>query len=89
MRRSAFANRPPMNPHGFNGVGGFTNWQTETADVCKGWVVPPLKLFLLDRLPMEPWCSLSKKYIAEGIQRPWTQYPDSAKHLWEWWLQRD
>lgn len=86
MRRSAFQNRRPMEPHAQNGVGGFTDWQLHFADVCKGWIVPPLQLFLLDRLPFEPWVSLSKKYIAEGIQRPWTNYPESASHLWEWWL---
>lgn len=90
MRRSAFRNRRPMKPHAQNGVGGFTDWQLENADVCKGWIVPPLNLFLLDRLPFEPWLSLSKKYIAEGIQRPWTNYPaGSASHLWEWWLKKD
>lgn len=86
MRRSAFAGRRPMRPHATNGVGGFTDWQLEHKDVVKGWVTPPLNLFLLDRLPFEPWASLSKKYIAEGIQRPWTNYPASASHLWEWWL---
>lgn len=85
MRRSAFANRKPMEPHGPNGVGGFTDWQLAHPEVKKGWIVPPLKLFLLDRLPVEPWASLSKRYIAEGIQRPWTNYPESASHLWEWW----
>src|SRR6185437_7799659 len=63
MRRSAFRNRRPMEPHAQNGVGGFTDWQLHFADVCKGWIVPPLKCFLLDRLPFEPWASLSKKYI--------------------------
>ena len=88
MRRSAFVNREPMKPHGQNGVGGFTDWQLRNADVCKGWIVPPLSLFLLDRLPVEPWASLSKQYIAEGVQRAWTNYPASASHLWEWWLKR-
>lgn len=86
MRRSAFAGRPPMQPYGPNGVGGFTDWQLRFADVCKGWICPPLKVFLLDRLPFEPWASLSKKYIAEGIQRPWTNYPEgAASELWDWW----
>lgn len=89
MRRRAFAGRCPMQPHGPNGVGGFTDWQFRHADVCKGWIVPPLKLFLLDRLPMEPWASLSRKYIAEGIQRPWTNYAlESAPQLWDWWVKQ-
>ena len=34
----------------------------------------PLKVFLLDRLPGEPWASLSRKYIAKGWQRAWSGY---------------
>lgn len=86
MRRSAFANRSPMIPSGPRGVGGFTQWQIENK-VRAGWIVPPLKFFLLDRLPFEPWLSLSKRYIAEGQQRPWTNYdPRDADKLWAWWL---
>lgn len=98
-RRSAFENRAPMKPHGFNGVGGFTGWQLEHSgpkaaaeqrELEVGWIVPPLKLFLLDRLPFEPWASLSRKYIAEGTQRPWANYNGSdmeAGHLYGWWDQ--
>lgn len=86
MRRSAFAGRPAMRPHAENGVGGFTDWQLSNPAAQKGWLVPPLRLFLLDRLPFEPWASLSKRYIAEGIQRPWTNYdPEDKRDLWGWW----
>jgi hypothetical protein len=57
--------------------GGFTDWQ-ESSGVTKGWVVPPLQVFLLDRLPWEPWASLGRRYIAEGIQRPWTMYSEAT-----------
>lgn len=84
MRRRAFCGREPMRPH--STYGGFTDWQLRQPEVKKGWLVPPLKLFLLDRLTVDPWASLSKRYIAEGLQRPWTPYPDSAKDdLWGWW----
>lgn len=86
MRRSAFAGRPAMVPHSFNGVGGFTDWQWQQKDVVKGWIVPPLNVFLLDRMPIEPWVSLSKRYVAEGIQRPWTNYDQKDHALWDWWL---
>lgn len=86
MRRSAFTNRPAMVPSGPRGVGGFTNWQQENK-VRAGWIVPPLKLFLLDRLPFEPWLSLAKQYNASGISRPWTNYdPADVGSLWGWWL---
>lgn len=83
MRKSAFARRRPMVPHSI--YGGFTDWQLRHPEVLKGWIVPPIALFLLDRLPIEPWASLSKRYIAEGAQRPWTNYDSSASPLWEWW----
>lgn len=86
MRRSAFAGREPMIPHAQNGVGGFSDWQLKHPEVTKGWIVPPLNVFLLDRLPIEPWASLSKEYIQKGWQRPWTNYSLSDSALWEWWL---
>ena len=71
--------------------GGFTDWQLAPAqrDLVKGWVVPPLELFLLDRLPFEPWVSLGKRYQDEGLQRAWTMYDEAtARKLSAWWLQR-
>lgn len=82
-RTSAFRSRPPIKPHSI--YGGFGEWQVEHG-VRAGWCVPPLKLFLLDRLPFEPWVSLGKEYEAQGWQRKWMHYPESAKSLWEWWL---
>lgn len=84
-RRSAFEGRALPVPNGFNGVGGFTGWQQQNTDVVKGWIVPPLKLFLLDRLPMDPWRSLSDRYESEGDQRPWTKYDAGNVALWSWW----
>lgn len=83
MRRSAFATSDPMTPHSI--YGGFSDWQLRHPKIQKGWICPPLDLFLLDRLPVEPWASLSKRYIAEGQQRPWTNYDPAASALWEWW----
>lgn len=83
MRRSAFTGRAPMKPHSTHG--GFQDWQLAHPEVRKGWVVPPLRLFLLDRLPVEPWASLSREYIAQGWQRPWTNYTMADSALWDWW----
>jgi len=84
FRRRAFDGRPKMKPHSI--YGGFTDWQLEQKDVVKGWIMPPMNLFLLDRLPIEPWATLSKKYIAQGFQRAWTGYPPESSELWDWWL---
>lgn len=83
MRRSAFAGGD-LKPNGM--YGGFTAWQLAHPEVRKGWIVPPLKVFLLDRLPIPPWSSLSRQYIAAGEQRPWTNYDPKDSALWEWWL---
>lgn len=85
FRRRAFEGKIKLQAYGFNGVGGFTSWQ-QAHNIVAGWIVPPLKLFLLDRLPFDPWLSLSKRYIDEGLQRPWTNYPETAgPDLWDWW----
>lgn len=84
FRTRAWRNRPPMIPR--STYAGFGDWAQRTNCVC-GWIVPPLKLFLLDRLPMEPWAGLSKRYIAQGSQRPWTNYSAAeAESLAGWWL---
>jgi hypothetical protein len=69
--------------------GGFTDWQLAPAQrgMVKGWIVPPLALFLLDRLPLEPWQSLGQQYQAAGLQRPWTMYDEAAaRELAGWWI---
>lgn len=83
MRTSAFTSRPPIQPSGI--YAGFQEWQRRYRLKC-GWCVPPLKLFLLDRLDFSPWIDLSREYEAKGFQRAWGRYPMSAKDaLWGWW----
>jgi hypothetical protein len=93
FRTRAWQGRAPMRPH--STYGGFTDWQENytarvggtRARLHIGWIVPPLKLFLLDRMPMEPWASLSKRYISENQQREWTNYSAAeAESLAGWWL---
>lgn len=82
MRRTAFTLNGSIRPHSI--YGGFTEWQLQNKSVTKGWICPPLKVFLLDRLPTEPWASLSREYIARGWQRAWSGY-DPADPFWGWW----
>lgn len=83
MRRRAFRSLP--DPEGYF---GFTAWQSRHEEVIKGWLDPALPVFLLDRLPIEPWRSLSAAYVDRGWQRKWGFYrPESKEHLWGWWLQ--
>lgn len=83
FRRRAFDKRKrPVA----NGRFGFTNWQTQYADVVKGWLVPPLPIFLLDRLPLEPWMTYSKEYRRLGWERVTDPpYLEEVQHLWSWW----
>ena len=83
FRRRAFEGRP-LSPEGK--YGGFEAWQRKHPQIVRGWIRPSLQLFLLDRLPIEPWASLSAEYIAKGWQRKWRDYDVSASHLWDWWL---
>jgi glycosyltransferase involved in cell wall biosynthesis len=64
---------------------GFSDWQVKHPDVRKAWLNPALPVILLDRLPFEPWASLSRQYEAAGWQRPWKRYTEADRKLWEWW----
>lgn len=84
MRTGCFKENGAMSPYAI--YGGFTTWQEVRPLLKIGWMAPALKLFLLDRLPMNPWKDLSKEYIKQGYQRPWTDYePTLASSLWSWW----
>lgn len=67
MRTAAFHDRPRLRA---NGRYGFTEWQHEQEPV-RGWITPDLLVPQLDRIPEEPWLSLSKSYREAGWQRTW------------------
>ncbi len=67
LRTSAFNDREPMSPMGRF---GFTKWQQRTHPK-RGWIAPDLLVPQLDRIPVEPWATLSDRYIVNGWQRPW------------------
>jgi glycosyltransferase involved in cell wall biosynthesis len=50
----------------------------------KGWAYPHVKVFLLNRLPFEPFLGLSLKYQSNGWQRPWGLYAEKYQDLWTW-----
>jgi hypothetical protein len=64
---------------------GFTEWQEQNPQVVKGWLNPALPVFLLDRVPFEPWRSLSKRYVEQFGQRDWGPYRSESTDLWSWW----
>jgi hypothetical protein len=83
MQKTAFTNRE-LKPVA-NGRFGFTEWQHAHEQMVKGWISPDLDQFELDRIPVEPWKTQTKLYIAEGLNRAWPRYPKRDSRCWEWW----
>ena len=88
MRTEAFTRRRaiPLSL-GKNGRAGFTIWQYRSSPNA-GWVTPDLAVVQFDRLPIEPWLSLSARYVEEGWARSWGPY-EHDMHGWWKWLPRD
>lgn len=65
---------------------GLDTFQEAYPEVRRGWISPPLPVFLLDYLPFEPWKSLSTSYEKQGLQRPryWPYYSHDRESLWNW-----
>ena len=86
MRVSAFRSRPAIP---FRGRFGFTEWM-QRYDVSRGWIVPDIHCPQLDRIPLEPWVSLTETYIENGWSRPWGKYdPVWMEPYWEWMLDKE
>ncbi len=81
MRRRAFERH---GLPGHDGRFGFGAWQ-ERNEVPVGWIVPTLPVFLLNRLPLEPWASYSRRYVAQGWQRDWPEPYSTEVEKWAWW----
>jgi glycosyltransferase involved in cell wall biosynthesis len=83
-KRAAFAKSLPED----NGYFGLEEWQQAQAHLKYGWILPSLPVFLLDRMPIEPWKSLSEEYVRKGWQRKWSldlRYKPEQSAMWEWW----
>lgn len=78
MRSRVFTSLPVPN-----GRFGFTTWQKRHADVAKMWIKPALPVILLNRVPVDPWCTLSAEYGQKGWQRPWIPYSVNDWGLWD------
>lgn len=62
---------------------GFTEFQHEYNPV-RGWINPDLAVVSLDRVPFDPWLSLSRFYVEKEWQREWGLYHERADY-WDWW----
>lgn len=81
MRTSAFTSRPSI-PFRVGDRIGFTEWQNRY-DLNRAWIVPDLDVPQLDRMPIEPWISLTAEYIEKGWNREWSKY--SEKDMAPYW----
>jgi glycosyltransferase involved in cell wall biosynthesis len=83
MRVSSFKERPPI-PSRIGFRIGFTEWQ-DRYDPVRGWIIPDLNVPQLDRLPFEPWVSLTEEYVAKGWNRQWPKYSEQwMSAYWDW-----
>lgn len=80
IRRRAFKFCRPVPRGRF----GWTEFQQRHPEMTKAWIKPDLATFELDRLPKEPWISLSAKYVEEGWSRAWGPYAPGANDYWDW-----
>jgi GT2 family glycosyltransferase len=80
-RRAAFGNSVPT---AYDKWFGLEEWQSVHAQGLKrGWITPALPVFLLDRIPFDPYRSWSASYVQRGWQREWPKY-DPTCALWKW-----
>ncbi len=79
-RRSFDVSRPVALDKWF----GLEEWQVAQGPaLTRGWIVPALEVFLLDRCPFQPWVGLTEQYMARGWMRRWPKY-DASCTLWRW-----
>jgi glycosyltransferase involved in cell wall biosynthesis len=84
-RRAAFAR---SRPRAYQKWFGLEEWQVaQGPGLVRGWIRPALPVFLLDRIPFEPWTGYASRYVERGWQRSWPKYDHHAT-LWRWWSQR-
>ena len=78
IRKRAFSQCRPI-PRGLH---GWTSFQTEHDWVQAAWLKPDMPCFELDRLPVEPWADLARRYHAKGWSREWPKYQNTAYYSW-------
>lgn len=81
-RRAAFAQ---SRPRAYQKWFGLEEWQVaQGSGLVRGWIRPALPIFLLDRIPFEPWTGHTSRYVQHRWQRSWPKY-DPQCTLWKWW----
>ena len=80
-RRAVFSRSRPTV---INRYFGLEEWQqAQRGRLRVGWITPALPVFLLDRMPNDPWRRYADSYTQRGWQRAWPAY-NPADTLWHW-----
>jgi glycosyltransferase involved in cell wall biosynthesis len=82
MRTHAFRGRAQIPSRG---RWGFTEWQNRF-EPARAWIDPDLFVPQLDRVPIEPFVSLSEEYIERGWQREWPKYSEAWMEPYYAWV---
>lgn len=83
MKTERFRHLPPITENGFFG------W-TEHQDLyrwMRGWIKPDLLVPQLDRIPNEPWYSLTMEYRKKKWNREWPLYEDRWASPYYSWIE--
>lgn len=80
MRTKAFHSRRSIMARGRF---GFTEWQHQH-NPDRGWLSPDIPMVQLDRIPEEPWASLTDEYVKLGYARRWPKYDALVPDWWNW-----
>lgn len=80
MSTERFRQLPPIPERGYF---GWTEHQ-QLYRWIRGWIKPDLFCPQLDRIPQEPWASLTAHYKQLGWNRDWPPYEEISAPYWEW-----
>jgi hypothetical protein len=83
MRTSAFIRRRPIPATLGDGRTGFTIWQHKQRPSV-AWLSPDPMVIQLDKIPEEPWASLTEKYRRKRWNRAWPPYLAAQSDWWSW-----
>jgi glycosyltransferase involved in cell wall biosynthesis len=84
MKTHAFiVNRGISSSLGKHRRDGFTIWQYRNP-VIAAWLTPDPMVVQLDRIPDDPWASMTREYIEKGWNREWGPYEERDRLWWSW-----
>ena len=85
MRTDFFRQTGPMDADGYHGFTGH-QWRYGPR---RGWITPDIMVCLLDRVPIEPWVSLTEEYAKRNWNRRWKTIPVEYSCYWDWFTEEE